>query len=64
MTTAGAVLVMVSLFLGEFSTSGWLALSNLGSQSASTGLDYYIWALQIAGVGTTLSGINLIVTII
>ena len=37
MTTAGAVLVMVSLFLGEFSTSGWLALSNLGSQSASTG---------------------------
>ena len=59
MTTAGAVLVMVSLFLGEFSTSGWLALSNLGSQSASTGLDYYIWALQIAGVGTTLSGMNL-----
>ncbi|KAB2901346.1 MAG: cytochrome o ubiquinol oxidase subunit I [Burkholderiaceae bacterium] len=64
MTTAGAVLVMVSLFLGEFSTSGWLALSNLGAQSPSTGLDYYIWALQIAGVGTTLSGINLIVTII
>lgn len=64
MTTAGAVLVMISLFLGEFSTSGWLALSNLGNQSASTGLDYYIWALQIAGVGTTLSGINLIVTII
>ena len=64
MTTAGAVLVMISLFLGEFSTSGWLALSNLGHQSGSTGLDYYIWALQIAGVGTTLSGINLIVTII
>ncbi|WP_313571855.1 cytochrome o ubiquinol oxidase subunit I [Comamonas terrigena] len=64
MTTAGAVLVMISLFLGEFSTSGWLALSNLGNQSGSTGLDYYIWALQIAGVGTTLSGINLIVTII
>ncbi len=64
MTTAGAILVMVSLFLGEFSTSGWLALSNLGAQSPSTGLDYYIWALQIAGVGTTLSGINLIVTIV
>ena len=58
MTTSGAVLVMVSLFLGEFSTAGWLALSNLGAQSPSTGLDYYIWALQIAGVGTTLSGIN------
>ena len=64
MTTAGAVLVMVSLFLGEFSTAGWLALSNLGNQPAGVGLDYYIWALQIAGVGTTLSGINLIVTIV
>ncbi|WP_370670999.1 cytochrome o ubiquinol oxidase subunit I [Hydrogenophaga palleronii] len=64
MTTAGAVLVMVSLFLGEFSTSGWLALSNLGNQNAGVGLDYYIWSLQIAGVGTTLSGINLLVTIV
>ncbi len=64
MTTAGAVLVMLSLFLGEFSTSGWLALSNLGNQNPGVGLDYYIWALQIAGVGTLLSGVNLIVTII
>ncbi|MFT3779748.1 MAG: cytochrome o ubiquinol oxidase subunit I [Ottowia sp.] len=64
MTTAGAVLVMASLFLGEFSTSGWLALSNLGNQNPGVGLDYYIWSLQIAGVGTTLSGINLIVTIL
>ncbi|AVP57485.1 cytochrome o ubiquinol oxidase subunit I [Pulveribacter suum] len=64
MTTGGAVLVMMSLFLGEFSTSGWLALSNLGAQSPGVGLDYYIWGLQVAGVGTTLSGINLIVTII
>ena len=64
MTAAGAVLVMVSLFLGEFSSSGWLALGNLGAQDPGTGLDYYIWSLQIAGVGTTLSGINLIVTII
>jgi len=64
MTTAGAVLVMLSLFLGEFSTAGWLALSNLGNQNPGVGLDYYIWSLQIAGVGTTLSGINLLVTII
>jgi len=64
MTASGAVLVMLSLFLGEFSTSGWLALSNLGAQNPGVGLDYYIWSLQIAGVGTTLSGINLIVTII
>ncbi|TXH80848.1 MAG: cytochrome o ubiquinol oxidase subunit I [Pseudoxanthomonas sp.] len=64
MTTAGAVLVMLSLFLGEFSTSGWLALSNLGNQDPGVGLDYYIWALQIAGVGTLLSGVNLLVTIL
>ena len=64
MTTTGAILVMVSLFLGEFSTSGWLALSNLGNQNPGVGLDYYIWALQLSGIGTTLSGINLIVTIV
>ena len=64
MTATGAILVMVSLFLGEFSTSGWLALSNLGNQNPGVGLDYYIWALQLSGVGTTLSGINLIVTIV
>ncbi len=64
MTTSGAVLVMASLFVGEFSTLGWLALSGLGEYHPGVGLDYYIWALQIAGVGTTLSGINLIVTII
>ena len=64
MTTGGAVLTMMSLFLGEFSTAGWLALSNLGNQNPGVGLDYYIWGLQVAGVGTTLSGINLIVTIV
>ena len=64
MTVAGAVLVMLSLFFGEFSTSGWLALSNLGNQDPGVGLDYYIWALQIAGVGTLLSGVNLVVTIV
>ncbi|MGO4714827.1 cytochrome o ubiquinol oxidase subunit I [Bradyrhizobium sp. 2TAF24] len=66
MTTSGAVLVMMSLFVGEFARTGWLAyppLSNLG-YSPDVGVDYYIWALQIAGVGTTLSGINLIATIV
>ncbi|WP_353173694.1 cytochrome o ubiquinol oxidase subunit I [Paracandidimonas soli] len=66
MTTAGAVLVMISLFIGEFSTTGWLAYPPLSGieHSPSVGMDYYIWSLQIAGIGTTLSGINLIVTII
>ena len=66
MTTAGAALVMVSLFVGEFSKAGWLAMAPLSGidYSPDVGMDYYIWALQIAGVGTTLSGINLVVTII
>ncbi|MFC3213491.1 MULTISPECIES: cytochrome o ubiquinol oxidase subunit I [Novosphingobium] len=66
MTTAGAVLVMMSLFIGEFAQTGWLAyppLSNL-AYSPWVGVDYYIWALQIAGVGTLLSGVNLICTIV
>ena len=66
MTTAGAVLVMASLFIGEFAATGWLAYPPLSgiAYSPSVGVDYYIWSLQIAGVGTTLSGINLIVTIL
>ena len=66
MTTAGAVLIMASLFVGEFAKTGWLAYPPLSGldYSPDVGMDYYIWALQIAGVGTTLSGINLIVTII
>ncbi|MBN9552760.1 MAG: cytochrome o ubiquinol oxidase subunit I [Alphaproteobacteria bacterium] len=66
MTVGGAVLVMASLFVGEFARTGWLAyppLSGIG-YSPDVGVDYYIWALQVAGVGTTLSGINLICTII
>lgn len=66
MTTAGAVIVMASLFVGEFARTGWLAyppLAGIG-YSPGVGVDYYIWALQIAGVGTTLSGINLIATIV
>ena len=66
MTVGGAVLVMVSLFVGEFGQTGWLAYPPLSGieYSPSVGVDYYIWALQIAGVGTTLSGINLLVTIV
>ncbi|MGR9579693.1 cytochrome o ubiquinol oxidase subunit I [Pandoraea sputorum] len=66
MTTSGAVLVMMSLFVGEFARTGWLAYPPLSGvlQSPDVGVDYYIWALQIAGVGTLLSGINLLVTIV
>ncbi|UZK65890.1 cytochrome o ubiquinol oxidase subunit I [Sphingomonas sp. M1-B02] len=66
LTVAGALLVMISLFVGEFSRAGWLnyvPVSNL-ENSPDTGPDYYLWALQIAGVGTTLSAINMVATII
>jgi cytochrome o ubiquinol oxidase subunit 1 len=66
MTTFGAGLVMASLFVGEFAKTGWLAYPPLSGilQSPDVGVDYYIWSLQIAGVGTLLSGINLIATIV
>ena len=66
MTVGGAVITMASLFLGEYAQTGWLAfppLSGIG-YSPWVGVDYYIWGLQVAGVGTTLSGINLLVTIL
>ncbi|RZL45024.1 MAG: cytochrome o ubiquinol oxidase subunit I, partial [Variovorax sp.] len=66
MTVSGAVLVMASLFVGEFARTGWLAYPPLSgiAYSPDVGVDYYIWSLQIAGVGTLLSGINLIATIV
>ncbi len=66
MTAGGAGLVMMSLFVGEFARTGWLAYPPLSGilQSPGVGVDYYLWSLQVAGVGTTLSGINLIATII
>ena len=66
LSTSGAVLLMASLFVGEFATTGWLAYPPLSSaeHSPGVGVDYFIWALQIAGVGTLLTGINFMVTII
>jgi cytochrome o ubiquinol oxidase subunit 1 len=66
MTVGGAVITMISLFVGEYAQTGWLAYPPLSGIASSpfVGVDYYIWGLQVAGVGTTLSGINLIVTII
>ncbi len=62
----GAVLVMLSLVVGEFAATGWLAYPPLSelAYSPGVGVDYYIWSLQISGVGTLLSGINFFVTIL
>ena len=66
MTVGGAVLVMASLFIGEFAQTGWLAYPPLSgaAYSPGVGVDYYLWALQVAGIGTTLSGVNLVATIV
>src|SRR3981081_2513507 len=62
----GAGLVMMSLFVGEFARTGWLAYPPLSGIIASpdVGVDYFIWSLQVAAVGTMLSGVNLIATIV
>ncbi|MEN5296821.1 cytochrome o ubiquinol oxidase subunit I [Brucella sp. TWI559] len=66
LTVAGAILVNISLGIGEFAKTGWLAYPPLSGLefSPDVGVDYYIWALQISGMGTLLSGVNLITTII
>ena len=66
LTVVGAMLVNLSLVVGKFAATGWLAYPPLSGivYSPGVGVDYYIWALQISGVGTLLSGINFLVTII
>lgn len=63
---SGALLTLVSLAIGSFSTAGWLAYPPLSGieYSPGIGVDYWIWMVQIAGVGSTLSGINFLVTIL
>ena len=66
LTVSGAMLVMISLAIGQFSTAGWTGYPPYSeiNYTPSVGVDYWIWALQISGVGTTLSGINFLVTIL
>ena len=66
LTATGALLVNMSLLIGEFSRAGWLPYPPLseGSYSPGVGVDYYLWAIQISGVGTLMTGINLVTTIL
>ena len=66
LTAAGAGLVMVSLVIGKFSTAGWTGYPPYSGIEANpgVGVDYWIWAILISGVGSTLSGINFVVTIL
>lgn len=63
---SGALLTLISLVIGSFSIAGWLAYPPLSGieYSPDEGVDYWIWMVQIAGVGSTLSGINFLVTIL
>lgn len=66
LTAAGALLVMVSLGVGEFSKAGWSGYAPLIERpySPGVGVDYWLWAFQIAGVGSLMTGINFLVTIL
>ncbi len=66
LTASGALLVNISLVVGSFARTGWLPYPPLSelAYSPGVGVDYYLWALQISGVGTLLSGINLVTTVL
>ncbi|MFL5251860.1 MAG: cytochrome o ubiquinol oxidase subunit I [Rhodopila sp.] len=66
LTATGALLVNISLVIGEFSRTGWLPYPPLSelTYSPGVGVDYYLWSLQISGVGTLLTGVNLVTTIL
>ncbi|MCO6051949.1 cytochrome o ubiquinol oxidase subunit I [Mesorhizobium sp. RP14(2022)] len=66
LTASGALLVNLSLVIGEFARTGWLPFAPLSEieYSPGVGVDYYLWAIQISGVGTVLSGVNLVTTIL
>ena len=66
LTAAGALLVNVSLVVGEFARTGWLPFPPLSelTYSPGVGVDYYAWSLEISGIGTLMAGINMVTTIL
>jgi cytochrome o ubiquinol oxidase subunit 1 len=66
LTASGALLVNISLVVGEFSQAGWLPYPPLSElpYSPGVGVDYYLWALLISGAGTLMTGINFVTTIL
>ena len=66
LTASAVLLVNMSLFIGEFAQTGWLVYPPLSELkfSPGVGVDYYLWAIQISGIGTLLTGINFVTTIL
>jgi cytochrome o ubiquinol oxidase subunit I len=66
LTASGMLLVNMSLVIGEFARTGWLPFPPLSElkYSPGVGVDYYLWSLQISGIGTLMTGINFVTTIL
>jgi cytochrome o ubiquinol oxidase subunit 1 len=66
LTATGALLVNISLVIGEFARTGWLPFPPLSelAYSPGVGVDYYLWSLEISGIGTLVAGINLVTTVL
>jgi cytochrome o ubiquinol oxidase subunit I len=66
LTASGALLVNISLFVGEFARTGWLPYPPLSeaTYTPGVGVDYYLWAVQISGIGTLITGINIVTTVL
>jgi cytochrome o ubiquinol oxidase subunit I len=66
LTASGVLLANLSLALGEFARTGWVAYPPLSELqfSPGVGVDYYLWSLQISGIGTLLTGVNFVTTIL
>ena len=66
LTAAGALLINVSLVIGNFARTGWMGYPPLSELAFSpdVGVDYYLWSLQISGIGTLLTGVNFVTTIL
>jgi cytochrome o ubiquinol oxidase subunit I len=66
LTASGALLINMSLVIGNFARTGWMAYPPLSELAFSpdVGVDYYLWSLQISGIGTLLTGVNFVTTIL
>src|SRR5438132_6122638 len=66
LTASGALLINVSLVIGSFARTGWMGYPPLSELAFSPdeGVDYYLWSLQISGIGTLLTGVNFVTTIL
>src|ERR1700704_2440339 len=66
LTCTGALLVNISLVIGEFGRTGWLPYPPLSetTYTPGVGVDYYLWAVQISGIGTLMTGINFVTTVL